>query len=148
MFKYAKKEYDNAIKRKQDIRSRASSFLMIGFTFVTAIVTIISYKNGKELSNLTLILLVISMFFLLFSLISFLIIYSPSSQKLFLAHEVMNELRDIEFDEVNKEIIEYYLSKGKPEYIIAELSCDYVADCYAKNVIEINKKISFIWKFL
>lgn len=146
MYDYAKIEYENALNRKNDLRTRSATFFGIGFTIISAVTTISFSATTESFSTTKIVLLIISLLFFMSSLILFLIIFSPSSQETYSTKDIISDLRNIESAEENHTLIQYYQKRNEFKYIVSELSFAYSSERLAEITEWYNKKIRFFMK--
>lgn len=151
MYEYTKKEYENAIVRKNELRNRASSLFTIGFSMISAIATISFSLKPDSFSKLRIIILMASALLLVVSLILFLFIYTPSDQQIYFPDDVIEDLNNIENAEENIELVDFYSKKDEFENIVGEISLLYTAERYSENFKlyeEKNYKLAILFRIM
>lgn len=147
MYDYAKTEYSNSVNRKNELRNRAATFFGIGFTIISAVATISFSISENCFSIGKIVLLIISAIFLLTSLILFLLIYTPSNQLTHSPFNVINDLRNIEDAEENKELVKYYQQRDEFRYIVSELSLAYTSERMTEVSRWYDQKVKLFMKY-
>ena len=140
MFEYAKNEYDISINRKNEIRNRSASFFTLGITIISAVATISFSISDGCFSTSKIVLLILSAVLMVISLVLFLLIYSPSNQLIHLPSNVIKDLRNIEEEPSNKDLIEYYKERDEFRYVVSEVSLAYVSERMSEMAAWYNDK--------